>query len=155
MQASSSSSWQILHSTKTPLAGLPSWTDTSHAVDVVEGTAEASPMADWRLDSVSNRPAITAKWSAMDPRKIETTNRAPKHTNDDGCDQNGGGGGEEEGQRRQAGWRRRLATRDLDIWSTETPRERRREARDGVGASLALLVFACFWNILRSAMPDY
>jgi hypothetical protein len=43
----------------------------------------------------------------------------------------------------------------LDIWSTETPRERRREARDGVGASLALLVFACFWNILRSAMPDY
>jgi len=39
----------------------------------------------------------------MDPRKIETANRAPKHTNDDGYDQNGGGGGEEEGQQRQAG----------------------------------------------------
>jgi hypothetical protein len=46
MQASSSSSWQILHSTKTPLVALPSSPAASHAVVAGEGGAEASSMAD-------------------------------------------------------------------------------------------------------------
>ena len=79
MQASSSSSWQILHSTKTPLVALPSSTAGSHAVIVEEGASDASSMADWSVDSVSNRPAITSKWSAISgsPR------RPSKHKNDE------------------------------------------------------------------------
>jgi hypothetical protein len=50
MQVSSSSSWQILHSTKTPLFGLPTWTASSshaEAAAAVEGGAsDASSMAD-------------------------------------------------------------------------------------------------------------
>ena len=51
------------------------------------------------------------------PRIPGSSRQPPKH-------KNGGGGGEEEGQRRQAGWRRRLATRGLDIWSAERMAQR-------------------------------
>lgn len=74
MQVSSSSSWQILHSTNTPLFGLPPpWTTTTASspqdTDVVsEAALEASSMADCTVDAVSSRPAITTKWSAIDSR---------------------------------------------------------------------------------------